>query len=141
VRGTADGAGRRGVAARRGAQRLRIWLAAEGRGAPQGDDDGGEGPGVAGSRGRDADMLERTRPDLRLLLIAGGSPRSRDEVHRMNALLKLLKPPTVTTTYIQPNGEHFTKDLKKLVPMTWSSSPRICRGRQAARNNWPVFAI
>ncbi|GAA4635694.1 hypothetical protein GCM10023196_082180 [Actinoallomurus vinaceus] len=62
-------------------------------------------------------MLERTRPDLRLLLIAGGSPQSRDEVHRMNALVKLLQPPTVATTYIQPNGEHFTKDLKKLVPM------------------------
>jgi enterochelin esterase-like enzyme len=62
-------------------------------------------------------MLERNRPDLRLLLIAGGSPRSRDELDRMNALVKLIKPPTVATTYIQPNGEHFTKDLKKLVPM------------------------
>jgi hypothetical protein len=70
-----------------------------------------------GRRANSADLtLQRTRPDIRLLLLAGGDPRIRTDVRRMTALMKLVGPPTVATSYIQPNGVHRTEDLRKLVP-------------------------
>jgi enterochelin esterase-like enzyme len=70
-----------------------------------------------GQRANSPDLvLQRTRPDIRLLLLAGGDPQVRRDVQRMNALVKVLSPPTVASTYIQPNGAHRTVDLRKLVP-------------------------
>jgi enterochelin esterase-like enzyme len=72
---------------------------------------------VAGRRANSPDLiLQRTRPDIRLLLLAPGARRFRKDVDDMNAFMRLIKPPTVATTYVQPNGGHYTKDLKSLVP-------------------------
>jgi enterochelin esterase-like enzyme len=72
---------------------------------------------AAGQRANSPDLvIQRTRPDIRLLLLAGGSPQVRTDVDRMNAFLKVIRPPTVATSYIQPNGVHRTEDLRKLVP-------------------------
>ena len=71
-------------------------------------------------RGRRANspdlILQRTRPDIRLFLLAGGDPRVRTDVLRMTALRRLVRPPTVATSYIQPDGAHRTDDLRLLVP-------------------------
>ena len=70
-----------------------------------------------GRRANSPDLaLRRTRPDIRLFLLAGGDPRVRVDVQRMTALMKLIRPPTVATSFIQPNGVHRTEDLRKLVP-------------------------
>ncbi|MGI5228064.1 alpha/beta hydrolase [Actinoallomurus sp. CA-142502] len=61
-------------------------------------------------------ILQRTRPDLRLFLLAGGDPKIHADVVRIEALTKTLRPPTAVTTYIQPHGLHQTSDLKKLLP-------------------------
>jgi enterochelin esterase-like enzyme len=61
-------------------------------------------------------VLQRTRPDLRLFLLAGGDPRIHADVARIEALAKTLRPPTIATTYIQPHGLHRTDDLRKLLP-------------------------
>lgn len=61
--------------------------------------------------------IQRTRPDLRLLLLAGGDPRIRADVRRMTALTKVIRPPTVATSYVQPGGLHRTEDVRRLVPM------------------------
>lgn len=72
---------------------------------------------AAGRRANSPDLIiGRTRPDLRLLLLAPGAPRFRGDVQQMTALMGLVRPPTVVTSYIQPNGGHYTTDLKKLVP-------------------------
>lgn len=60
--------------------------------------------------------LQRTRPEIRLLLLAGGAPHVRADVQAMTALTKVIRPPTVATTYVQPNGMHRTVDLRGLVP-------------------------
>jgi enterochelin esterase-like enzyme len=70
-----------------------------------------------GRRANSPDLItQRTRPDIRLLLLAPGSPRFRRDVDDMVAFTKLIRPPTVATTYVQPNGGHYTKDLRELVP-------------------------
>lgn len=61
-------------------------------------------------------ILERSRPDIRLLLLAGGAPRFCGDVQQMTALTKLIRSPTVVTSYVQPNGGHYTADLRKLLP-------------------------
>ncbi|MCO6009644.1 esterase family protein [Actinoallomurus purpureus] len=72
---------------------------------------------VKGRRANSPDLiLKRTRPDIRLLLLAGGAPRFRADVDRMTALTRLIRRPTLATTYVQPGGGHYTEDLKKLVP-------------------------
>jgi enterochelin esterase-like enzyme len=60
--------------------------------------------------------LQRTRPDIRLLLLAGGNPRIHADVEQMTTLMKVIRPPTVATSYVQPNGLHRTQDIRPLVP-------------------------
>jgi hypothetical protein len=62
-------------------------------------------------------VIRRTRPDIRLLLLAGGNPRIRVDVREMTALTKVIRPPTVATAYVQPGGLHRTQDLRPLIPM------------------------
>ncbi|MDX6434829.1 MAG: hypothetical protein QOE54_7195 [Streptosporangiaceae bacterium] len=63
-----------------------------------------------------AHIFQQRQPDVRLLLLAGDNRKFHADVNRMNAFTKLVQPPTVVTTYIQPGGGHFTADLKKLIP-------------------------
>lgn len=68
---------------------------------------------AAGMRANSPDLiLPRTRPGLRLLLMAS----TRRDAARVTALVKLIRPPTVATTYVRPDGTHTTGDLRTLVP-------------------------
>lgn len=78
-------------------------------------------------------MIQRTRPDIRLLLLAGGDPRIGVDVRDMRALLKVVRPPTVATTYIQPHGLHRTQDLRPLVPKILEFLTRYLHGPSPAR--------
>ncbi len=88
-----------------------------------------------GRRANSPDLiLRRTRPDLRLFLLAGDEPRIRVDVQELTALMKLVRPPTVATPYIQPNGGHRTQDLRKLIPKILEFLTANLRGPSPVRN-------
>lgn len=61
-------------------------------------------------------MLKDGHPDVRLLLISGDQPKFRADYERITTFLKLVRPPTIARSYLQPGGGHYTADLKKLIP-------------------------
>jgi enterochelin esterase-like enzyme len=61
-------------------------------------------------------MLKQGQPNVRLLLLAGDKRLFHADTDRIKAFMKLVRPPTVVTSYIQPGGGHYTADLKKLLP-------------------------
>jgi S-formylglutathione hydrolase FrmB len=77
--------------------------------------------------------IQRNRPDIRLMLLAGGNPRIRVDVQDMTALTKVIRPPTTVTTYVQPGGLHRTQDLRPLVPMILEFLSRNLAGPSSAR--------
>jgi hypothetical protein len=89
---------------------------------------------VEGRAANSADLtLKRTRPDIRLLLLAGGAPQVRADVDRVTALMKVIRPPTTATSYVQPNGLHRTEDVRKLVPIILEFLTRNMAGPTPAR--------
>lgn len=77
-------------------------------------------------------ILQRSRPDIRLLLLVGDNPRFRGDILRMNALLRMIHPPTVASTYVQPHGGHYTADLSRLIPRILRFLTDNMQGPQAA---------
>jgi hypothetical protein len=82
-------------------------------------------------------IIQRTRPDIRLLLLAGSNPRIRVDIVQMTALMKVIKAPTLATTYIQRNGLHRTQDLRLLVPKILEFLTRNLDGPSPARSEPP----